>query len=74
MRTGTLSRRVTVRRAHATWINGERHRFAVPLHHHLYTDNDDYVIGCYATRCEVWRQPKATIAVVELKDERTWLT
>lgn len=58
----------------ATWRNGDRHRFPVPAHHRIYTEGDDYVIGCYQTRCEAWRQPKAVIATLQLRTERPWLT
>ncbi|MGP9633755.1 hypothetical protein ACT3R7_11880 [Halomonas sp. AOP43-A1-21] len=74
MRATTASRRFIQRRAYATWLSGERHRFEVPQHHHIYTDQGDYVIGCAITHCEVWRQPKVDIAVVELRDETVWLT
>jgi hypothetical protein len=69
----TARKRIKQRRAYVAWLSGDRHQFTVPLHHHLYADGDDYVIGCYRTRSEVWRRPKNTIAVAQLRDELVWL-
>lgn len=61
------------RYAHVAWRSGSRHRFPVPGHYRIFTDGDDYVIGCYQTRCEVWRQPKAVIAALQLQEIEEWL-
>lgn len=67
------NKRVKQRRAFVAWLCGDRHHFTVPLHHHIYVDGDSVVIGCHLTGSEVWRKPKATIAVVQLRDEFVWL-
>lgn len=67
------SHRQKQRWAYVVWLNGERHRFWVPSHHHIYCDKTDYVIGSAKTRCELWRCPADTVACIELKDE-VWLT
>ena len=69
----TRHRRMLQRWACVVWLNGERHRFLVPLHHHIYRDGEDYVIGSAQTRCESWRYPADKVASVRLKDSDSWL-